>query len=336
MAKIEPFEEYKAQQRRLALLALLADQPKATTDCVEDEQLASLVEGSLSQEKVEQCMAHLAQCDRCSGLWVQLDQEWQRQDRLEQRSKRRKLQKKPRPFTVIGSLLAAAASVAIFVTITTRVDRKTAHLPSPPPTRQQEWVAVPPAPEDKGTLQAVAPVAGAPQQEMTAVAENSAAPVAASAPPAETALHDQPSDELAKKKATAEPATTTTAQQPLLAAQALSGAEKEEAAAALIVPAEPMARMAKPAAAPPTDGGAASLSLTTWQEQLRHDCTRPPAPEQLIALAAQGQQLLASTTLDEPGRQRVSALLEPLEGQQEVETRCKAILEILGPAAPTP
>ena len=327
MAKIEPFEQYKAQQRRLALLALLADQPKATTDCVEDEQLASLVEGSLSQEATEQCMAHLAQCDRCSGLWVQLDQEWQRQDRLEQRSKRRKLQKKPRPFTVIGSLLAAAASVAIFVTITTRVDRKTAHLLPPSPGRQQEWAAAPaPAPaEDKGTVQETAPTTGALPQEQ---ADNATAPLAASAPLADTALHDQPGDAMAKKAETAEPSSTV--QQPLLAAQA-SGAAEKEAAVPLPAAREPRAVMAKPAAAPPAEEGTAPLNLATWQEQLRHDCTRPPAPEQLAALAVQGRQLLAAANLDEAGRQRVNTLLEPLEGQQEVETRCKAILEILGP-----
>ena len=74
-----------------------------------------------------------------------------------------------------------------------------------------------------------------------------------------------------------------------------------------------MARMAKPAAAPPVGSAATPLSLATWQEQLRHDCTRPPAPEQLVALAAQGRQLLDSTSLDEAGRQQVHALLAPLD-----------------------
>lgn len=334
MAKIEPFEQYKAQQRRLALLALLADQPKASTDCVEDEQLASLVEGSLSQEKTEQCMAHLAQCDRCSGLWVQLDQEWQRQDRQEQRGKRRKLQKKPRPFTVIGSLLAAAASVAIFVTITTRVDRKTAHLPPPPPARQQERMAAPPAPAEKGMVQESTPaIAPPPQQEMAATADNAAAPAAASAPLVDVSVHDQQNDEMAKKQETAA-RSASTVQEAQLAAQATGVAEKEAAPAAA---AEPLARMAKPVAAPvaPAVDDATPHSLATWQERLRHDCTRPPAPEQLVALAAQGRQLLASTSLDEAGRQQVQTLLTHLEGQQAVEPRCKAILELLGPV-PTP
>lgn len=334
MAKIEPFEEYKAQQRRLVLLALLADQPKATTNCVADEQMASLVEGSLTQQETEQCMAHLAQCDRCSGLWVQLDQEWQHQERQEQRHKRRKLQKKPRPFTVAGSILAAAASVAVFVTITTRVDRKTAHLPPPAPARQQEWVAAPPAPKQQEAVQESTQAAASPQQqEMAATAETATAPVAASVPRADSFVHDQQNDALAEKKETTPPSAPTTPE-PLLASQAVTVAEKEAAPAAA---AEPMARMAKPAAAPPpVGGGSAPRSLATWQEQLRHDCTRPPAPEQLAALAAQGRQMLASTSLDESGRQQVHTLLEPLEAHQEIETRCKAILEILGPAPQTP
>ena len=340
MAKIEPFEQHKAQQRRLALLALLADQPKATTDCVEDELMASLVEGSLSPQETEQCMAHLAQCDRCSGLWVQLDQEWQRQDRQEQRNKRRKLQKKPRPFTVLGSILAAAASVAVFVTITTRVDRKTAYLPPPPAAQQQERMAALPAPTptEKGATQEAAPLAsGAPQQEMAAVADNTAAAVAPATDLADTAIGDQQRYELTEKK---EKATSPapTADQPLLAVQSVAVAEKEAPATPTAPESapEPLARATKPAAAPPVGGSTALPSLTTWQEQLRHDCTRPPTPEQLTALAVQGRQLLASTSLDEAERQRVQNLLHPLEGQQEVEARCKAILELLGPPPQSP
>ena len=337
MAKIEPFEAYKAQQRRLALLALLADQPKATTDCVADEQLASLVEGALSQQESEQCMAHLAQCDRCSGLWVQLDQEWQRQERQEQRNKRRKLQKKPRPFTVVGSILAAAASVAVFVTITTRVDRKTAHLPPPPAARQQERLVAPPAPAEKGVEQESTLATASPQrQEMAAAVDTTTVPVTASVPLADSAVHDQQNDTLAKQQETAPPVATT-AQEPLLASPAVAVAEKKEAASPLAAAAEPVARMTKPAATPPATavGGAPPLSLATWQEQLRHDCTRPPTPEQLAALAALGRQLLASSSLDEARRQRINTLLEPLEAQQEVEARCKAILELLA-SSPVP
>lgn len=334
MAKIEPFEEYKAQQRRLALLALLADQPKTTTDCLEDNQLAELVEGSLAQEEADLYMAHLAQCDRCSGLWVQLDQEWQRQERQEQRDKRRKLQKKPRPFTVLGSILAAAASVAVFITITTRVDRKIAHQPLPPPARQQEWVAAPPAPAEKGMVEESTLAAPSPQQqEITASADKTDVPVT-TAPLMDSPVQDQQDNALAKKEETASPSAATV-QEPLLASRAATVAEKE-AAAPLTTAAEPMARMAKPAAAPPAGGGSASLSLHTWQEQLRNDCTRPPTPEQMAALAVQGRQLLATADLDEAGRQRVNTLLASLEGQHELEARCKAILEILDPVISPP
>ena len=187
-----------------------------------------------------------------------------------------------------------------------------------------------PAPvEDKGKVQETAPATGAPPQEQAAVVDNATAPPAASAPLADAALQDPSGEAMAKKAATAEPSTT--AQQPLLAAQA-PGAAENEAAVPLAAASEPRALMAKPAAAPPAGAGAAPLSLATWQEQLRHDCTRPPTPEQLAALAKQGRQLLASASVDEAGRQRIHTLLAPLEGQQEVETRCKAILEILGPA----
>lgn len=334
MAKIEEFEQYKAHQRRLALLALLADQPKTTTACLEDEQLASLVEGAVPQEEVDQYMAHLAQCDRCSGLWVQLDQEWQRQEKIEQRNKRRKLQKKPRPFTVAGSLLAAAASVAVFVTITTRVDRKISLPLTTPPARQQELAAVAPAPsEEKGVAQESVPATAPPQvQEPVAATDRTAEPIAAPQLMADRALSDQQAE--AKKKDSVPPPTASN-QAPLLASGSANVAEKEAPATLAAAP-EPMARMAKPAAVPPqpTVGGAAPLSFAAWQEQLRRGCTQLPSPEQLAALAAQGRQLLASEALDAEGRQRVTTLLESLVRQEEVELRCKAILELLGPATP--
>ena len=333
MAKIEEFEQYKAHQRRLALLALLADQPKATTACLEDEQLASLVEGALPQEEVDQYMVHLAQCDRCSGLWVQLDQEWQRQEKIEQRNKRRKLQKKPRPFTVAGSLLAAAASVAVFVTITTRVDRKISLPLTTPPARQQELAIVPPAPsEEKGVAQESVPAAAPPQeQELAAATDSTAEPVAASQLMADRAVNEEQA-EAKKKESVAPPAAPN--QAPLLASGSANVAEKEGGPATLAAAPEPMARMAKPATVPPqpTVGGAAPLSVAAWQEQLRRDCTQPPSAEQLTALADQGRQMLASAALDAEGRQRVTTLLEVLERQEEVELRCTAILELLGPA----
>lgn len=335
MAKIEEFEQYKAHQRRLALLALLADQPKTTTACLEDEQLASLVEGTLPQEEADQYMAHLAQCDRCSSLWVQLDQEWQRQEKIEQRNKRRKLQKKPRPFTVVGSLLAAAASVAVFVTITTRVDRKISLPLTTPPVRQQELAAVPPAPsEEKGAMQESVPATALPQvQEPAAATDSADTHAAASLLMADRAVNEEQAE--AKKKDSATPLAAPN-QAPLLASGSAPVAEQESAPVTLAAAPKPMARMAKPAAVPPPPavGGAAPLSFAAWQEQLRRDCTQPPSSEQLTALADQGRQLLASAALDAEGRQRVTTLLEALERQEEVELRCKAILELLGPETP--
>lgn len=335
MAKIEEFEQYKAHQRRLALLALLADQPKATTACLEDEQLASLVEGALPQEEVDQYMVHLAQCDRCSGLWVQLDQEWQRQEKIEQRNKRRKLQKKPRPFTVAGSLLAAAASVAVFVTITTRVDRKISLPLTTPPARQQELAIVPPAPsEEKGVAQESVPAAAPPQeQELAAATDSTDTPTAAPQVVADAAVNEEQVEAKSKESAAQ---SSTIEQAPVLASAAAELAKKEEAPPLMAAAPEPMARMAKPAAAPPQPavGGAAPLSFAAWKEQLRSDCTQPPSAEQLAALAVQGRQILAAEALDAEGKQRVTTLLEALERQEEIELRCKAILEFLGPATP--
>lgn len=190
-----------------------------------------------------------------------------------------------------------------------------------------------PAPsEEKGVAQESVPATAPPQvQEPTAATDRTAEPVAASQLMVDRAVNEEQA-EAKKKDSVASPAAPN--QAPLLASGSANVAEKEGVPATLAAAPEPMARMAKPAAAPPPPavGGAAPLSFAAWQEQLRSDCTQPPSPEQLAALAVQGRQILASEALDAEGKQRVTTLLEALERQEEIELRCKAILELLGPA----
>ena len=125
MAEQKAFDKTRAARRRLALLALSGDQPAPATPCPEPTELAALVEGRLEPAREETCLAHLAGCDRCCALWLQLDRHRQEQAATGRRGRLLRLIGRPRTLTVAGSLLAAAASVALVLTLTLQADRTT-------------------------------------------------------------------------------------------------------------------------------------------------------------------------------------------------------------------
>ncbi len=125
MAEQKAFDKTRAARRRLALLVLSGDQPAPATPCPEPTELAALVEGRLEPAREETCLAHLAGCDRCCALWLQLDRHRQEQAATGRRGRLLRLIGRPRTLTVAGSLLAAAASVALVLTLTLQADRTT-------------------------------------------------------------------------------------------------------------------------------------------------------------------------------------------------------------------
>ena len=150
MAKITELEKKRTAERRLALLVLTGEQPQASGSCLDLEELAALVEGKLAPEQVEPCLDHLAGCEHCYALWRQLDREWQEQAGKSGRNTLRRLIRRPRFLATAGSLLAAAASIAVFLNITTQADRHTLmRLPEQP---VQEQVLPAPAAESANKL----------------------------------------------------------------------------------------------------------------------------------------------------------------------------------------
>ena len=107
MAEQKTFDKTRAARRRLALLVLSGDQPAPATPCPEPAELAALVEGRLEPAREETCLAHLAGCDRCCALWLQLDRHRQEQAATGARGRLLRLVGRPRALTVAGSLLAA-------------------------------------------------------------------------------------------------------------------------------------------------------------------------------------------------------------------------------------
>lgn len=118
MTEKSEIEQQREADRRLALLALVSEQPEPSGACLEPEELSALVEGRLTPEQTEPCLTHLAGCERCYALWLRLDREWRGQTGRSNRNTLRRLISRPRVLAAAGSLLAAAASIAVFLNIT--------------------------------------------------------------------------------------------------------------------------------------------------------------------------------------------------------------------------
>jgi hypothetical protein len=368
MAEITDLEHKRAAERRLALLVLAGEQPKPDGACLDPEELASLVEGKLPPEQAEACLDHLAHCEYCYALWRQLDRDWQEQEGKSGQGSLLRLISRPRFLTAVGSLLAAAASIAVFLNITTEADRhslmrlpdtsvqeRTLPLPSPEPASEP----VPALSADKGLPPPASPVS--PGQGPTFTTEEQAA--APAAQPTERrkkqaigqaekesvgvddAAKQMQQTKAAKRAEEVAPIPAEKTQQ--VVGQAPVSADRMEEKRELDATSVPEKRNAAPAAAPQaasrsTDtapappaavaGGAQLLTVSGWQNRIREGCRHQPAPEFFSTLIEQGKQLLRQPAHLQTGeRQRIERILVVLGSQQQPERCCRAVLDILGP-----
>lgn len=104
----------KKGQKRTGLLALSAHQRKTSGACLSSEFMTALVEERCPTDEKELALTHLADCERCYREWLTLNAL-----RQPPASKGTVLQffSRPRNLAAFGSLLAAAASVALFLNI---------------------------------------------------------------------------------------------------------------------------------------------------------------------------------------------------------------------------
>lgn len=365
MAEITDLERKKADERRLALIVLAGGQPQPDGACPTPEEMAALVEGKLPPEQAEASLAHLALCDHCYALWRELDHEWQEQTKKSGRGTLLRLIGRPRFLTAVGSLLAAAASIAVFLNLTTDVDRHS--LTRLPDASVQERAVPAPAAEPAPALPAdkgLPPPASSltPEQPHTFTAKEQA--TAPAAPPSESRkkqaadrrIEEQSRADGAAKalhaptkeaKRGAEETQLPVEKTKQMVKQAPASADRVEKQREREVASLPETTNAAPAAVPqtasrattaapplpaPLAGGIEPLTVAGWQDRIREGCQHRPGPEFFPALIAQGKQLLRQpTNLQSGERQRIERILVVLDSQQSPEQRCRAALEILGP-----
>ena len=316
MAEQRDFDKTRAAQRRLALLVLSSDQPAPATPCPEPAELAALVEGRLEPAREETCLAHLAGCDRCCALWLQLDRHRQEQAATGRRGRLLRLVGRPRALKVAGSLLAAAASVALVLTLTLQADRTTL-------TRLPEKTAEVQSRATPGTDSAVPAESGE-----NPVAAGSTQPRSRAAKREEAVVHN--------KIATAEPASPAAEAQPAATGgQDLERSGQRPAASSL--PGTAADEQAPPPSGQfqPARRAKAPLTMRGWQDRIRAGCTGQPDAAFFAGVLDQGRRLLADPAgLNEQERHRIERILNLLTQPQPADDHCRAMLDLLGPAAP--
>ena len=328
MAEQKAFDKTRAARRRLALLALSGDQPAPATPCPEPTELAALVEGRLEPAREETCLAHLAGCDRCCALWLQLDRHRQEQAATGRRGRLLRLIGRPRTLTVAGSLLAAAASVALVLTLTLQADRTTL-------TRLPEKTAEVQSRATSGTDSAVPPPAASEQQGYGRERLETASPQAAGSTQPRSLEAKREDAVVHSKVATTEPASPAVEAQPAASnGQDLESNEQGRSASSLPNTTD------EPAAPPsgrlqPARRAKANLTFSGWQDRIRAGCKGQPDPTFFAGVRDQGRTLLAAPArLNEQERRLIEGVLALLAEPQPANHRCRALLDLVGPAAP--
>jgi len=351
MAEPVDLEEKRTAEQRLALLALTGAQPAPSGSCLDAEELSALVEGRVTPAQVEPCLAHLAGCEHCYATWRLLDEDWQLRTRDTGRNRLRQLLGRPRFLATAGTLLAAAASIAVFLNITMLADRGTLPRPSAPSSREQVHTAptseaANQAQPQKESLAPAPPASIGPkfmEQQATAPVAQPAEPIKKKARPdrieprkQEAAKPTQPSVPAPKLEVQAIPAPAGATGDRMMerkehavqsldrvsdSAPATSEANIRSAAKAATSLAVPIAKTAP-------------LTPAAWHTRIREGCHGQPEAAFFDEISKQGQQLLQqSASLQKPERRQIKRIIAMLAEPQPAEQQCRALLNILGPEA---
>ncbi len=141
MAEIHSIDKQRQADRRTALLALHAGKEEDGSACLSDEQLACLADGNCSGKEREVFLQHLAGCLSCYHHWVELCELVAGKEAAG--GEKRKILPMVRPgyMAWAGTLLAAAASVVLYLNIDHKVAGPVLH--EQPPAAVKKAVPAP-------------------------------------------------------------------------------------------------------------------------------------------------------------------------------------------------
>lgn len=291
----QQFLNKKAQQRT-ALLALAGHRRESSGTCLSPEDMANLVDGNCSTAEQQTAMDHLAGCERCYREWLTLQAV-----RGKPSSGHRVVRffSRPRNLAAFGSLLAAAASVVLFLNI---------RYPSSPTALQE---------------QAAEPVFRLEQdraRELTEDKEDAALPAGLpdALEKAEYEASQLPAQELGS-------GSLPPAAKPALPKQTAPLPMRQQAVA-------PQAEEAEVHRAGKTLPPIVELSFADWQQEVVDGCRRKEsAPEYWAARQREGELLLTGPLTDSD-RARVRDILSILAAGPDstgVSTPCPALAALL-------
>ncbi len=124
MASNRQNNHFTGVEKATALLALAADKAKVSGPCLADEELAALVEGRIGEKKAASLWNHLSSCEQCYGQWLFLKKDMQIPPRG-----RLYFWGSIKKFRYIGTALAAAASVVVYLHLVKMEDQGLQQLP---------------------------------------------------------------------------------------------------------------------------------------------------------------------------------------------------------------
>jgi len=292
------FKKSRKAEKAAALLALFMDQEKAGSGpCLLPEEMAVLIEAQCDKKQLALFLRHLSGCEKCYAEWLSLAHRADRKKAADGVQRLAGMKK----YSYIGSALAVAASVAVFLNI------------SRPPeffTDKSAKEATLVLPEQE---QAAAPALSK-KDRVEDEEENSQALPAASAP-----SNAPPGKNLQEQDFVGDVAGKTARRMKSLPAPVLQSESQ-----------------IKKQSMPPATvaGGALVQDVDSWLERLRRNCLEGRQESAFwTRMQLEGRELIDNNgaTLSAEKKEKISAALALLSemGKIPVRDQCRQILALL-------
>ncbi len=288
------FKNNEKFEKTAALLALHAEKGGEHGRCLLSEEMAALVDAKCGKEELAIFMQHLSSCEKCYQEWLTL----KKMDDSKSSERRVYRLRRIKKYSFIGSALAVAASVAIFLNIS--------HLP----TNFKDKPFQEAAHEQPGSATAV------PQRKMETKALDVEKEREQAAPAAPVALDSMPKQRLENREL------------PLDKREALKQSLKGFSGATNKSVPQPI-KKAAPAAI--TSDEYTSMDVDSWLEQIQKNCLSGRQDTDFWSKTnLQGKKILSKTagSLPRDKEEKVSAVLTLLDkiGSESVADQCRQLL----------